>query len=765
MSQPPVDRRLTPSPLPTTPTTRPGKVNNEEQVSAALGQWIARQAASSEPLTAAKPIVRQAAPPDQLERRLQDSQKAATGSSGPASRSTWALAGQPLAGIKSGGNGAYKDETRTYQEEGVTYTQSTHSGPKGASSSTLTYEKDGVSYVETTTTANGNTTIRVEATSGDRVEVTTSETRTVPGDLEDYLPEGTVDRVDFEQDGQRGVTQQTTSQTVVTDNSQDPPVKVVVSESTGYSQKVGEIEPLESGQSVQLWNGMGPQVYGSLPEANYSDQDSGQFISYSVETRNGESTTTLSSDARVVGTAPDGHKVSLSNSVTSIVGPDGKETRILTYEEKGTIARADAENEFYNRFRSNDVDLAERFGETESPWLDSRTTTVYIDGDPDSSGITTTEFGELDRPGQNSISATSVSDGATYESVTFKKVSEDGNRVQTQTQLTDTNYNAVTDTHYGQNGEFTTESTTYAGDTLIGSSQTSRDLLYPEGKPLPAQAPAGYSQEAWDKFRKLHPDGPVYHDQVESYALSQQGVVTESRTDTHSGAEGQVGTTHTTEDGKATDLDFYQLDGANPSSGIEIDGVLLELNVDGDFVLDGKVVARSADLGLKGTQSLADIRKALSDAPALFANFNRFGGGAVDALGGVLGVIDFFGGDSLSDRIGGLGNASQGVAGVAEIFQTSASAARVARAAGVVGAGIQAGIGISELFDKNYAEGAVDIAAGAALFIPLLITGPAGVAVAATVGVIAAGVRWWLDRGDGPDYAYQFEGSEPDWAF
>ncbi|MBT9586632.1 hypothetical protein IV102_25030 [bacterium] len=130
--------------------------------------------------------------------------------------------------------------------------------------------------------------------------------------------------------------------------------------------------------------------------------------------------------------------------------------------------------------------------------------------------------------------------------------------------------------------------------------------------------------------------------------------------------------------------------------------------------------------GVTYTQSLADIRKALSDAPALFANFNRFGGGAVDALGGVLGVIDFFGGDSVTDRIGGLGNASQGVAGVAEIFQTSASAARVVKVAGVLGAGIQAGIGISELFDKNFAEGAVDIAAGAAIFIPLLITGPVG---------------------------------------
>ncbi|MBS2040664.1 hypothetical protein JST97_37100 [bacterium] len=710
-----------------------------------------------EPL--ARPVAR-----EDLQQRLRESQPGARpNASAIGNRGAWGVAAHLLGGP---GAGAYQTTSESYQEDGVAYQKTTSTGPKGYNSTTVTYEKDGVSYVETTTSSGGTTTVRVEATSGETTEITTSRTSTVPGDLDDYVDSDVLGGIQADAGQGVGVTQRTESKTEVIDNSQNPPVVTVVQQSTGYSQQLTRVEDLEGGKEVYAPDGGSLEdqtVY--LPEGQYDQQNSGLYVSYTVQNLP-EPSTVLQSETRITGTGTDGHPISVSNSRTTTTNAQGQSQVTLSTVEKGTIARDQAEQAYLDKMSSNDDPLASHFATAVSPWLDFQSTTVFSQegGWP----VTTSQFGELDRPGQDSISATKVVEGEN-KYITFQQVSQDGRRVQTETHIPGTTLSSTSDTLYGENGEFTTTNATYAGDTQISSAQSSRELLYADGQPLPKDPPSGFSAEQWAQFIQAHPQGPVYRDQSQGWDLNLEGQKTYSQGDNYSVNGSVVGYSRQSGAAPGPNQDYLQIDGDQPSGELVIDGVKMAIDADGNVSLDGEDVLVATNVLSQGQGALLDLTKALQKSSRLLERFPNLGPGA-GALNVVSGAIQSITSNNWSDRLGGLASLGGGASDLLGAFNTIGRVGVLAERVGMAGGALQITQGAIEFFQKNYAEGAADAVSGAASIaaIALVATNPA---LAAAMGVVALAsglTRMVLDWGDDDSKkqpAYSLDGPEPDWAF
>lgn len=759
MSLPIKPRKPSSPPVSTPPKPTPEKP--APPVSPALSQWLAKNIeVDAKPKPPAPPApAKPTASADQLERQLAQSQPSVTPPRAAAS-TTWAHAGTGLSAPSA--PSAYKTETTSYHEDGITFHTTTSTGPKGASSSEVSFEFRGTSYEQTTTQANGNTSVRSVSENEDRRIEKSNEIRTLPGDITDYLPADQVNQVQL--DGETvGPTRQITSSTSVTDKGLTPPVTVETQSSLAYSQKVAPADGLEPGQTTVLETNMGPSAsWADLPGGNYDAELSGRFVTYTQETHldpvdgQNRSSSSLTSEARVVGQGQDGHPIRISSAVTQHTDPSGEQTRILSEVRQGSIAREDAENSFYDLMQSNDPELAEKMAQTQSAWLDFRSTTEYKDGQP---GINTREFGELDRGNQDSQSVVAVSDGVNYQSLTYRNVTEQGQRVQTQTKIPDTNYNALTDTHYGPNGTYQSEQQVYAGDTLISSNDSQRQLLYPAGSALPEKGPSGYDPAAWATFRQQNPQGPVYFDQIKQFSLAQDGVETRVDSTSFHGRGATMAKVNQQVGDEQTRFEFSRSPGQGAQ--LQLDGHLLVQASDGGWSLDGQTLAVQADFGSKVANeiwSVAQLDEVVKNSPGvaeLMPSLEKIGG----ALGIFSGTYSTFTADTWTDRGLGFSTALQGLGGVL-------AEGALKKVAGTAGASIQGVLGVKELFDTNYAEGAADLIGAGGLMVALAATGPA-MPIGLTVAALAAGVRWYLDRGDdeGPPPAYSFNGSEPEWSF
>ena len=127
---------------------------------------------------------------------------------------------------------------------------------------------------------------------------------------------------------------------------------------------------------------------------------------------------------------------------------------------------------------------------------------------------------------------------------------------------------------------------------------------------------------------------------------------------------------------------------------------------------------------------------------------NSFGvGRALGPLGVVAGFADLFNAQSFPEQAAAAGSIGTGVAGAL------GTASRAGRIAGVAGGALTAGVGVYELTQGEYAEGAADIVAGgAAIGAIALAATPAG-PVLLGVAAVATLVRFALDFGDEPDQA------------
>jgi hypothetical protein len=665
-----------------------------------------------------------------------------------------------------------RSNTETYEENGVTYTKETRQGARGSEISTTTYEIDGVEYTETVSQGNGSTNIRVEAVNGDHTEISETRTQSVPGELEDYLPEGYVDGIDFDRDAARGATHQTVETTTVIDNSQNPPVRTVTSDSTTYSQEVvsglpGEItESPDGGQSIQIHHGTNSAPYNTTTYENvqFDPKASGQTISYTEATRldaegNPQSSTTLSSESRLVGQGEDGHEVVISSRSDNIVDGQGRNTLVLTNQSLGTIpADPQAISDIYqHNLRLNDDGLLERVQEAEGPWLDLRETTVYADEGPPT-GTTTTEFGELDQEGDGR-SLTVVRDGVT-ESHTYRLVSDGGDRIQTQTQVPGTDYNAVTDLQYGADGTFTSSSqTTLEGET-IASSSASRELAYPAGQLLPTQPPEGFSPELWEQFRAESPRGPVYLDQIESTSQDENGVESSSQSRSYGSNSAQVGTVENDGPEGAGQGQFFTADGPPPKAMVMgPDGTLAEVSPEGDVLINGDRASQAANLGVQLASGRQALRELLGELEGIDVLPNRLSR-ALGPIGTVVGAADLIRAGNASERVSAAGGVLGGVGSSLELLGTAGRVGRLAKGAGIAGGVLTGGVGVYELFQGEYAKGTADLVAGGATVAALLILGtnPVGAAILGTVAVGASIVRILLDdQEERPE--------QPEWAF
>lgn len=696
----------------------------------------------------------------ELEQRLRESQPQGR-QQGPAmtGKGSWGAAAQMLGGH---GAGAYQTDTQNYQDQGVDYQKTTTTGPKGYSSTTVTYEKDGVSYVETTTISNGTTTVRVEATSGDRTEVSTSQTVPVPGDLASYVDADSLGQIQADASNGVGVTTRTTTKTEVVDNSQTPPLVTVTQQSTGYSQQLSQIDGLEGGQEVSIPNGAqidDPRIV--LPAGQYDSANSGLYVSYTVQTVP-VAGSVLQSETRIKGTGPDGHPISVVNSRTE-TNTAGQPPQIVTrHAESGTIAREDAEQAFQERMGTIDDSLTSQLGEASSPWLDFEVTTT----DSGQGGISTTsQFGELHRQGQDSISVIQTQQGD-QKSVTYQQVSQGGMAVHSETHIQGSNYRSISDTSYGENGSFRNTTSSYAGDLQISSSSSSREELYAGGAALPAQAPEGFTQEFWDIFRQAHPHGPVYRSQMEGWELGLDGQRNVSSRE-QIAVQGSVIGYAQSGDSRQT---YYQLAGEESKGAVQIDSSILAVDTQGQFTLNGETLdlpLQVSSVLVGGQGALKDLSTILSQSSELLKKFPSLkeGGGLLNMLSGGWGALSA---SNWQDRLGGLSDLTQGFSDLTSIFGTSGRLGMLAEKAGYAGAGLQVLQGISELIGSNYAEGAADAVSGVAGLAALALAANPG--AAAVLGLVAVGaglVRFFLDWGDdqGPPPAYSLEGNPPDWTF
>jgi hypothetical protein len=663
---------------------------------------------------------------------------------------------------------ANQSNTETYSENGVTYTRETRTGARGLEVTTTTYEVDGVSYTETVTqNSGGGSSIRVEAVNGDRTEISETRTHSVPGDLETYLPEGYVDSINFDRDQPRGATQQTVETTTVIDNSQDPPVTTVTSESTTYSQEVvsgipGGNPQNSEGQTVQLSHGANNSPYhaATYEDVEFDPEASGHTISYTQATQldaqgNPQSSTTLSSEARLVGRGEDGHEVVISTRSDNIVDGQGNSSLILTNQSLGTIPADDLaiEENLQHNIGVHDDELLERLQGSQGPWLDFRETTVHSDGGP-GMGVTTTEFGELDRDG-DSRSLTVVRDGQT-ESHTYRLVSEGGDRVQTQTQVPGTDYNAVTDLQHGPNGTFTSSSqTTFEGE-VIASSNASRELAFPAGQALPTEPPEGFSPQLWQQFLAENPNGPVYLDQMDSRSQDEEGrtITTENRA--YESSTAQVGLVASDGPDGPDQSQFFSASGPEPRATVlASDGTIAELSED-SLSIDG--VTKASNLGLQlgsGNQALQTLLGELDGASYTPGRLSR----ALGPIGAFLGAVDLFRAGDLSERASATGGLLGGAGSSLELLGTAGRVGRLAKGAGIAGGILTGGVGVYELFQGEYAKGTADLVAGGATIaaVLLLTSNPVGAAIAGTIAVGASIVRLFLDHEEPPE--------QPAWEF
>lgn len=251
------------------------------------------------------------------------------------------------------------------------------------------------------------------------------------------------------------------------------------------------------------------------------------------------------------------------------------------------------------------------------------------------------------------------------------------------------------------------------GDLVIGSSQTSHELAFPPGTRLPEDAPEGFSQQQWDKFRAEHPQGPVYRDQLQSMNLDQEGVTTKVESSTYGAAGAAVTAGHQEVDGVRQVLQGYQNSGAEAGSEVVIDGHRLEVGSSGIF-LDGQEVVLPADLAGKfasGGLSLGELSQLFKSNPKLVAQIPLLGR-ISGSLGLVGGLLAFAAADSIPAFASATAGTLGGVSGLATLG-TAARASTVAKGTGLVGGGLQVGVGVWEILgEHNYAEGAADIVGG-----------------------------------------------------
>ena len=151
--------------------------------------------------------------------------------------------------------------------------------------------------------------------------------------------------------------------------------------------------------------------------------------------------------------------------------------------------------------------------------------------------------------------------------------------------------------------------------------------------------------------------------------------------------------------------------GARPPTGLKlaIDSQG-KVTLDGEeFILPGNVAA----LVGQGQGALLDLAAVLKNTPALMSRFPSLGSGS-SVLNVLTGGLQAILANNLGDRIVGLGSLSGGVSGISGLFGTAGRVGALTKGTGVLGGGIQTTLGVVELFQKNYAEGAADVVAGAA---------------------------------------------------
>lgn len=657
--------------------------------------------------------------------------------------------------------------TRTYEENGVTYQEQTQVGPDEEEIVVRTYEIDGVSYEETTTTRpNGDQSVVVDATQGDRTERTTTDIQEVDGDLEDYVGDE-LGSTHYDSEAERGPTTQVNTTTVVIDNSQDPPEEVLVHEAVSYSQQIrSNPEEILDGGFGELDSGI--NLGNPLPvlveqEVDWNNQESGQTLTVTTQSTldaegNRVRTSSVNSEHRLVGVGEDGQEVVLSSSGNLVFNEDGDEIQYsYVHEERGNLPRSEADRILAANMHGDADEFGQRLVDGEGDYVNFRQS--YTQNLESGEEVYVQELGDYDKPREDGRTVVSVSNGE-VTSLSYRLVSDDGDRVQQQTVVPGTDYSSVSDTQYGDNGTFTSSTRTEV-DGQVSESEASRELLYEEGESLPAAAPPGYTQEQWDEFRAEHPQGPVYRDQSSSESRDEDGNLVEgSSTSSHSAGSSTVGVIEQrTPDGEAR-ANLLQIGGDDPHAAIVMDdGSEATIDEQGNILINGEPVegaepgsgAPGALVGLgSGAQGLSQLYGVLRMNQALADSV-----GATRLLGPLGAAVGFQGllaaenGEQATSALGGL---TGGVGSTLTAFGTGSRAARVAtglgRGLGAVGAGLTAGLGIYELTQGNYAEGAADIVAGGALVGAVILGAtPAGWALAGLAGVATA-VRFFLDIGD-----------------
>ncbi|MBS2034010.1 hypothetical protein JST97_03430 [bacterium] len=751
----PSERRPLPRPAPTKPKSDPSPVSREPHpLVRATADILERAAAKKPPATKPTPQLERL-PNDHVGMQLAATSGRAAASAQPSSGSTWNFVGktQPTSSnsLTQQSLNAREHETnqqlgiRQYVQDGVAHTERTVSNPDGSSVVTTSFYQDGVSNrQQVRSEANGDRYIQLEQESKTQKLTTVTAVESVAGNVEDY-----VDLGEFEApSGERGSTVRTTSQTSILDKTHSGAKPVLQQSSISYAQSAS-IDPARMVDDGRIM--FDPPVRGRTPvvvepsgPVQWDTSRSTQSISFNSTTHfdpqgSASETHQLSAEMQLVGVGSQGQAVSIDYRGEKLSDGEGRPLSFTSMtEEKGTISKESSIG--FGSFDSPALspDFQKRLAESDSPYIASRNTYSldYTTGQE----AYIQELGDYDRPDQDGRTVVRNSDGLNT-TLSYRLVSEAGSHVQQQTVIPGTDYSNLLDTRYRPNGERTSLSTTTMNGQVLDRTFSSRDLLVEPGQSLPAAAPGGYNQAQWDEFRRQHPTGPVYRETLDSMVAGGPS----QHLDISSSGSDRVGRTSSQQDGQSLSIQVMQSgDGQADFQFSNGSHFLIQPGGQQAF-LDGEPIAlTSFAVGSTSIASLGSSIAALQQAETTLhvsAEFSK----QLSPLLAYQGYQDMLDANNLGERLGGAANLGYGIQGGLEAFGQAGGVA--SRVAGASAGFLNAGLGIYELTQRNFAEGSADAVAGGLAIAAAVFPGAAPVLLGGAA--LATLVRLGMDIGDG----------------
>jgi hypothetical protein len=646
----------------------------------------------------------------------------------------------------------YDDGTRVSRSvnDGVPRTTTTVTDEDGTVTQTTSFTEDGVTHSNTTIT-NPNGSVR---TINDRVvddELQRTESRTYELDGDDIIEE--IPRpglVQVDTDG-AGPIERTNERVGVFDLSLDPPEYRPISEVETTTVELPNVE--EDGDEFEL---RGPDLFhtDSLDlgrDVTINQGESGRTATLEVQTlydENGEAqepVEVFTFETRINGVDAQGNEVSIVEQEGNIIQRDVGITDFRVVDHRGVHRTEDVVGNSEFGDLEDYPQFADRVVGNSGEYVDVRTT--QYDGQSYQ-----VEVGNYASPGDDGETVT-IHRSPEGESVSLRKVSNEGRNVDEQTVYPGTELTSISRSEFQDDGTYTTRSET------INSGETIQEVVR-EGQVIERDdVNRDINSEARSQFLD-NAEGEIVEESVTTTNFDEDGNAQTETGFNYRASESDANLQFI--DGPDGELSVVQH--GDEIYAVDQSGTVIETNGSGQFVVDGEVL-RDEDGGAFSIPSpLSRPRSGVSALNRLFKAAEQRGirnnpfpqsfQNKVSALGAGFAAVNIGAEILEGDIVGALEDTGSGAVSLVGGAKLLKGSTVLLRRLNVAGAVLNGGLAVRDIANGDYLDAGLKAGTAGGLVLAAIggtVTGPLGLAILGGIGLFELGRFIFSSGGEGED--------------